>query len=232
MSRKSNASRANGKNSKGPITPEGKQRSSRNSLKHGLTADRTVLLASEDPVEFARLRQHFYDEWRPTTITEQCLVETMLASQWRTLRLGAFEVAMIDSESARRRPEFDKVFTDPPAVLVSGGTYVKLCNETAAPGVLSRYRTRNNREFRACANLLQQLRATRPQPEPNPPDLNPGAQPSGLDPDLPNPEEIAASRPAGDYTQTIYYFRSASFPTNPSTLKLRSEEPVLLHMTA
>ena len=103
MSRKSNASRANGKKSKGPVTPEGKQRSSLNSLKHGLTADHAVLLAAEDPVEFARLRQQYYDEWRPETITEQCLVETMLRAYWRMLRIEAFEVSMIDCESVRYR---------------------------------------------------------------------------------------------------------------------------------
>lgn len=227
MSKKSDASRVNGAKSKGPVTPEGKQRASRNSLKHGLTADHTILLESEDPVESAKLRQQFYGEWLPATITEQCLVENMIKAYWRLLRIDAFEIAMIDSESTRHRPEVAKVFKDPPAILVSGSTYIKLCNESSAPSVLNRYRTRHSHEFRACINLLLQLRAARPQP-----DLKPDVQPSGPDPELPTPEEMECCRPHGGPSQMIFYFRSASFPTNPAPLQLKSEEPVLLHRTA
>ncbi|MEO7651448.1 MAG: hypothetical protein ABIZ80_13365 [Bryobacteraceae bacterium] len=227
MSKRSDASRANGAKSKGPITPEGKQRSSRNSLKHGLTADHTVLLETEDPVEFARVRQQFYGEWQPATFTEQCLVETMIKSYWRMLRIDAFEIAMIDSESVRNRAEFAKVFKNPPAVLVSGGTYIKLCNESNAPGVLNRYRTRHGYEFRACVNLLTQLRAGRPQPDPKP-----DVQPSGPDPELPIPEEMADRRASGDLNRMIFYFRTAYFPANPAPIQLRSEEPALLYKTA
>ena len=48
------ASRANGARSKGPVTPAGKQNSSRSSTRHGLLC-RSVVLAEESPDRFAEL---------------------------------------------------------------------------------------------------------------------------------------------------------------------------------
>lgn len=49
------ASRINGARSRGPRTPEGKARSSQNALKHGLRAQKLVLLKDEDAAEFQDL---------------------------------------------------------------------------------------------------------------------------------------------------------------------------------
>ena len=49
------ASRRNGAKSKGPRTPEGKARSSRNALRHGLRAQKHMLLAGESVAEYQRL---------------------------------------------------------------------------------------------------------------------------------------------------------------------------------
>ena len=47
------ANRKNAKKSTGPNTPEGKARSSKNALKHGLLA-RDAVLPGEDPADFDR----------------------------------------------------------------------------------------------------------------------------------------------------------------------------------
>src|SRR5688572_13829369 len=49
------ASRRNGARSRGPKTPEGKARSAQNALKHGLRAQKYVVLPEEDGAEFAEL---------------------------------------------------------------------------------------------------------------------------------------------------------------------------------
>ena len=49
------ASRKNGAKSRGPKTPEGKARASQNALKHGLRAQKYVVLPDEDAAEFAAL---------------------------------------------------------------------------------------------------------------------------------------------------------------------------------
>ena len=50
---KSESARINGAKSRGPKTEAGRQRSSQNALKHGLTAE-TLVLPTEDPAEFLR----------------------------------------------------------------------------------------------------------------------------------------------------------------------------------
>jgi hypothetical protein len=49
------ASRRNGARSRGPKTPEGKARSAQNAFKHGMRAQKYVVLPEEDADEFADL---------------------------------------------------------------------------------------------------------------------------------------------------------------------------------
>ena len=61
--------RANSQHSTGPRTEPGKQHSSLNALRHGLTA-RTAVLPTEDPEAYQRHIQQFLDEHAPATATE------------------------------------------------------------------------------------------------------------------------------------------------------------------
>ena len=49
---RSDTARANGAKSRGPKTAETRERSSRNSLRHGIVARKTILLECEDPDQF------------------------------------------------------------------------------------------------------------------------------------------------------------------------------------
>ena len=55
---------ANAQHSTGPRTEEGKQTSSRNALKHGLTAS-TVLIPGEDPAAYAAFKNDLTADWKP-----------------------------------------------------------------------------------------------------------------------------------------------------------------------
>lgn len=96
------ASRANGKKSAGPVTPEGKARSARNGTRHGLTS-KVVLLACEDPAEYDRLLAAYREFWQPATQPESDLVDDYVAARWRLNRTLALEAASIDLEMDRRR---------------------------------------------------------------------------------------------------------------------------------
>jgi len=59
-SRRIRASRANGARARGPVTPEGKRRSSQNAISHGLLA-RSIVLENESPEAFETLFSQHID---------------------------------------------------------------------------------------------------------------------------------------------------------------------------
>ena len=89
------ASRANGAQSRGPKTPEGKARSSQNSIIHGLLA-KTILIEGESPNLFNTLQTEFTEEFAPATPFESTLVDMMVSARWRSLRIQGLETSGID----------------------------------------------------------------------------------------------------------------------------------------
>jgi hypothetical protein len=89
--------RANAKLSTGPRTESGKQRSSLNALRHGLTAASAVL-PSEDQAAYDTHRRGFFDEYQPATPTETQLVQELADTAWRLNRIPALEAALLSAE--------------------------------------------------------------------------------------------------------------------------------------
>ena len=71
--RRIKANRRNAKKSTGPRTTEGKARSSRNAVTHGIFCQ-DVVVQDEDRQTFNQLRYELIAEHRPQTITELFLV--------------------------------------------------------------------------------------------------------------------------------------------------------------
>ncbi len=86
--------RANSQHSTGPRTDPGKQRSSLNALRHGLTAASPVLL-SEDPAAYESHRAQFFDEYQPATATETQLVQELTDTSWRLNRIPLIEAKLL-----------------------------------------------------------------------------------------------------------------------------------------
>lgn len=93
-SKQAEANRRNAQNSTGPRTEEGKQRSSMNALKHGLTAE-SVVLPGEDAAQFDALQQRFMEEYAPQTVLETELVKLIAGCVWRLKRVPVFERAIL-----------------------------------------------------------------------------------------------------------------------------------------
>ncbi len=87
---RSATNRANSRHSTGPRTAAGKQRSSLNALRHGLTAASAVL-PSEDQAAFDAHRRGFFDEYHPETPTETQLVQELADTAWRLKRIPLLE---------------------------------------------------------------------------------------------------------------------------------------------
>jgi len=83
--RQKEANKLNSQKSTGPVTDEGKAKSSLNRLSHGLASNATIV-ADENPEEFKALLTDLATEYDPATATEQILVEKMALNQWLSLR--------------------------------------------------------------------------------------------------------------------------------------------------
>jgi hypothetical protein len=99
---KSQIARENGKKSKGPITPQGKQISAQNSLRHGFTSHKAVLLANESEEELRAFSQIHFDHYLPINEMEAIALEEVIAAAWRIRRLWHTETTLIDVEIARQ----------------------------------------------------------------------------------------------------------------------------------
>ncbi len=71
--------------STGPRSPEGKAKSSQNSLKHGCRSEKTVL-PDEDPAEFESTVQAWFDHYRPDSQPAIGLVEQLALAHWKLKR--------------------------------------------------------------------------------------------------------------------------------------------------
>jgi hypothetical protein len=97
LERRAATNRANSQHCTGPRTEPGKQRSSLNALRHGLTA-RTAVLPTEDPEAYQRHIQQFLDEYAPATPTETQLVHEIANTAWRLNRIPFLEAELLSQD--------------------------------------------------------------------------------------------------------------------------------------
>ena len=97
------ASRRNGAKSKGPKTEDGKIRSSQNAIKHGLTANKFVVLDGESGDDWETFHQSYIAKFQPRDPVEHHLVLEMAVNRWRLQRAWSFETAAIDEASLLQR---------------------------------------------------------------------------------------------------------------------------------
>jgi hypothetical protein len=93
------ANRRNALKSTGPATPEGKERSCRNALRHGLTAE-TVIAALEDAEDYQAFEAAVIADYDAESAVERELVLRLASVLWRLRRATGIETAMFDSVTA------------------------------------------------------------------------------------------------------------------------------------
>ncbi|HUQ90594.1 MAG TPA: hypothetical protein VM120_02860 [Bryobacteraceae bacterium] len=162
---KQEIARENGKKSRGPITPEGKRRSSLNSITHGL-ASKCVVLANESEEAYTALLTGYQNEWQPATQTEQHLVIQIANSYWRLRRIWSMETALLDSEMFTQKEDFEAAWSNhhPGMRLLDALSAVQICNP-ALLVTLSRYETRYQRTYKSSIEALRKMRRHRHAPE-------------------------------------------------------------------
>ncbi len=177
---KSETARINGAKSKGPVTPEGKARSSTNARRHGL-ASAPILLPGESKEDFQQLLADYMDQFHPRTPVETDLVETMAISRWRLRRVLTFEASLFDEEMQERDKSAAWVFQ-------------KFANYSTTLTVLLRYEGHLNRSFDKALNQLLLLSKMPVGQVPDLPSELPNEPKVGQVPDL-SPAEIRQSTP-------------------------------------
>jgi hypothetical protein len=160
------ASRRNGAKSRGPRTPEGKARSAQNALRHGLCAQKHLVLADEDAQAFAALEASIIAELAPEGTLQHILAARVVRAAWRLERAERIETELFEL----RRGDGNLALA-----LIRDG------NGTRAFDTLLRYRGSALAEFFRTLRLLQALQdqaraivvpapaRTAPSPQPNEP---------------------------------------------------------------
>jgi hypothetical protein len=99
------ASRRNGAKSRGPKSPEGKARSAQNALKHGLRAQKYVVLPEEDAAEFSELQAAMIAELAPVGALQTVLARRVAVAEWRLARADRLAAGTgLGPRSPTRRP--------------------------------------------------------------------------------------------------------------------------------
>ena len=88
------ANRENAKRSSGPKTSEGKEASSRNSMRHGLTGTQ-IVIPGEDAAAYEELREGMHSSYSPESEAERVLTDQIAANAWRLLRAQRVETAFL-----------------------------------------------------------------------------------------------------------------------------------------
>jgi hypothetical protein len=98
------ANRENARRSTGPQTDEGKRRSRRNALRHGLTAE-TVIEGVEDTDDYEAFEQAIIADYDARTAVERELVLRLASLLWRIRRATGIETNLfrIQAEILRER---------------------------------------------------------------------------------------------------------------------------------
>jgi len=98
------ANRRNALLSTGPRSNEGKQRSSRNALRHGLTAE-TVIEPIEDAEDYKAFEEAITADYAAETALERELILRLASLLWRLRRATSIETGLLQMQGLRGQRE-------------------------------------------------------------------------------------------------------------------------------
>jgi hypothetical protein len=96
------ANRRNARNSTGPVTEEGKQRSRCNAVRHGLTAE-TVIGALEDAEDYQAFQAAIVADYDAQSAVERELVLRLASLLWRLRRATTMETGLFEMQADHLR---------------------------------------------------------------------------------------------------------------------------------
>jgi hypothetical protein len=178
------SARRNGAKSVGPVTPEGKERSSRNATRHGLLS-KTIVLSNEDQGAFDNLCRDYVRRFRPVGQIELDLVNEMAQSRWRKRRIPSLESSLLDNAMADMEEEILERHGDIKVGHRLGRAFSHLANNEKSLALLYRYEARLARDYEKALTNLRYLQGQRQEDyETNPtgPAPSPWTSPEWIEP--------------------------------------------------
>ena len=166
--RKTQSARANGAKSRGPITPEGRAKSSRNAVTHGLTAD-SIALSTESGPNFEQIRESYFARFDPQDQVELDLVDQMVAARWRLERIRAIETGLLQLKITEQEPGIERDHEQISYECRMALAFESLANYDKSLQLAGRQESHYQRSYSSALKTLLQLRAaSKVQSEPNP----------------------------------------------------------------
>jgi hypothetical protein len=156
------ANRENARKSTGPKSPEGKARSSRNALKHGLLSEH-ILHFGEDPEELDAFREEMMEDLAPEGAVERFVADHVVESAWRLRRAGRMEkryVFMTYYHKYRSKIQLDEADAEARLDFSDDISAMILANEDFYPKLV-RYEGHFQRGFYKALQSLLGLKALR-----------------------------------------------------------------------
>jgi hypothetical protein len=135
------ANRRNSQLSTGPRTAEGRRTSSKNALKHGLTAQH-VTVFDETEADFRRFHRQLLQVLRPEGAMEAQLAERAVICAWRLRRVYRIETGMFSKARKLWAPTGPTMANDIETV------YTRLTSQRDDLAKLSRYESSIERSLR------------------------------------------------------------------------------------
>ena len=172
---RSEAARLNGSKSRGPRTPEGKQRSAMNALKHGCTADKVAVLQNELPEVFDRLFAAFVQKFQPQDDVESELVLQAACARWRLRRVWQLETSLFDLEMDTQREMIAKTFERCDEGIRQAIAFKSMADDSRSFDLVRRYEAQLTREYDRAIKALDRARAERTEQ----PSCGPGSVETG-----------------------------------------------------
>ena len=154
--------RANGAKSKGPVTPEGKAKSSRNAVTHALTAYKAFVLQNESYDCFEKLVLDLAGTYQPEGEHERHLVWQIAGTIWRERRLWDTETALIDMEMDRQLITVPVLPNGmPDEAIRTAKAFESLADNSHALSLVLRYQSRMVRTRERALESLRSVQAER-----------------------------------------------------------------------
>jgi hypothetical protein len=190
--RRAEIARQNGRKSRGPVSPEGKSRSSMNAIATGqhlevhkeIFPECMVLLGTDDREAYVRLWQKHLKQYKPHSEQEQVILRQMTAELFQFQRLSeaeTFSMQALQDEVLREHPSIEWT-----AQLVQA--YSRAATEEKTHRFIERKKKAHMTAYNALQRNLIQLRKNFPMQPPEPIDIT--ADNKVAETDVPTPAVV------------------------------------------